>query len=89
MVCRLTTEKCGVSCTRQKDLDIHGKPLWKRFHKLCDEVPCSICREACNNSIQGTRDRIAYEKGKNIYNKHNLRREAKNWACTAKRLAIS
>ena len=28
-------------------------------------------------------------KGKNIYNKHNLRREAKNWACTAKRLGIS
>ena len=77
MSCKLFSDSHGVTCTGYE-----GSEKWKAMHKVCNSIECSICSEHCNEHIQAWRDRIAYEKGKEVYDMANLKKESNYWKQT-------
>jgi hypothetical protein len=79
--CTFGSQHAGVTCTGYE-----GGDKWDQIHKICDSIECSICSGHCHEHTQAWRDRIAFHKGKEVYDMPNLKQESIFWSQTANQL---
>lgn len=80
--CTYLQDTCGTTCTT----GYKGAKEWDKMHRVCDEISCSICSEHCHSHLNAWRDKIAMDKGKEVRDKENLKKECAGWACTGSKL---